>query len=253
MKNTIEQILQIKGVKRIETKDDNSLLVVLKKSSEQKLIKKAIQKGFLDGVKFKWDDALPYRIHSLTYPLHADEDSCLHDSQGVYICIDGDWATIVNYVPEVVLVSDDGVNLYEGDMFYMVPFVNPVHTGHELLEVYPDIVVPLRETERWNKNYKRFSTWQAAKNWIADNTPTLKIEQLVNGDIYTDIEDGRIIRFKNIAGTYTLGLYSQLLKRGVFFTGTGSYCYDVLRRATKEEKQSLIRAEVANGYFHGIR
>jgi len=155
---------------------------------------------------------------------------------------------------KLMLTSDDGVPIYEGQEVYLVPFKQPVWEGHNLLCIYPDTIAPLEDNEYWCPRYKRFSTEQAAKDWIASQKPeSLKPEYLVSGEIYVsnDPLDIRIIRINCVKDGLFM-LKSQLLSDGKFFKG-GVFSVTETINATVNQKKALILAEVNNGYFHELR
>ena len=161
---------------------------------------------------------------------------------------------------KLILTSDDGVPLYEGQEVYLVPFKQPVWKGHNLLCIYPDTIAPLEDGEYWCPRYKRFSTEQAAKDWIASQKPeSLNPKELVDGNIYVShspLFEFRIIRIKSCNDTGRMRLYSQMRIQNEnedYWGSTDGFIHGFLRHATDEEKKRLIKAEVEHGYFHELR
>lgn len=84
---------------------------------------------------------------------------------------------------------------------------------------------------------------------------SLKPEELVDGEIYADRYSEKycnIFRFRD----ETSRVYSVFnTENGIF--SSHSSCYlsfsDIIRPATLSEKQTLILAEVENGYFHNLK
>ena len=90
-----------------------------------------------------------------------------------------------------------------------------------------------------------------------EKAKSLKTEELVDGNIYVDTKGlcpNRIIRFKQVRSDYGIDLYSQLMTHldNHLVMDTKQYCLSVLKPATLEEKQTLIRAEINHGYFHEL-
>jgi len=101
--------------------------------------------------------------------------------------------------------------------------------------------------------------YDIVNEWSAFNKPkSLTPEELVDGRIYVDKSNGRIVRFNKIKNECTISLYSQKCMEGAYYNsinGCGkSYHYrGSFRLATPSEAQSLIIAEIEHGYFHELK
>jgi len=95
--------------------------------------------------------------------------------------------------------------------------------------------------------------------WSAFNKPkSLTPEELVDGKIYVDEANGRIVRFNKIKNKCTISLYSQKCVEGTYYSSINGYgksyhCRGSFRPATPSEAQTLIRAEVANDFFFELK
>jgi hypothetical protein len=83
----------------------------------------------------------------------------------------------------------------------------------------------------------------------------LKADQLKDGEIYIfEFETPHIVRFHKDNGEKVVCLYSQLRQNGDFYLDANCFQLEKcksIRLPTPAEAQTLIRAEVANNYFHG--
>jgi hypothetical protein len=71
--------------------------------------------------------------------------------------------------PEVLFVTEDGVEIFKGDKFYYISIRNPnpvCHSGYA------------QEESAMNTNYKYFSTIEAAKKYIDENKPIYSKKQV---------------------------------------------------------------------------
>ena len=67
-----------------------------------------------------------------------------------------------------VLITVDGVALYEGDYYWFFWTKNPAR-GQEINKIYKYKVVPLDSETNWSENAMFFSSEIAAKNYLRDN------------------------------------------------------------------------------------
>ena len=96
------------------------------------------------------------------------------------------------------------------------------------------------------------------KEWatVESKPKSLKPEELVEGEIYVDtegIQSPRIIRFMRIFDDIGIDIYSQIMSTSRYEGLTSGYRFDFLRPATLEEKQKLVKAEVSNGFYYGLK
>ena len=182
----------------------------------------------------------------------------------------GDRRLIVNCQPdnEPIIITEDGVPLFnKKDPCWWVNI-------DSLMKGRQKAIIPALNDDDY---FRYFSTKAAAKEFIKmeeavsdlqdriamdlvpasayTTTSTLTADQLKDGEIFVDLEgcySPRIVRFKKTKGRY-ISIYSQLLSDNMFSGYLNKYAQsDNIRPATPAEAQSLIRAEVANNYFHGI-
>jgi len=103
--------------------------------------------------------------------------------------------------------------------------------------------------------------WTSKLGWAEIVKPekpkSLRLEDLVDGEIYANITETlglRITRVKGNSGNKVLRLYSEYIVRsGDFLSQVDGYCFDFIRPATLEEKQKLVRAEVEHGFFFNLK
>jgi hypothetical protein len=90
----------------------------------------------------------------------------------------------IKKAPEVLFVTEDGIEIFKGDKFYYISIRNPnpvCHSGYA------------QEESAMNTNYKYFSTIEAAKKYIDENKPIYskkQIEEALNYGtyIFVDVE-----------------------------------------------------------------
>ena len=155
---------------------------------------------------------------------------------------DGKWATIIPEDKKPIFTTTDGVDIYEGDIFYILSGRIP-------------LPFPVIAFMSGYYNTVTFSTYQSAQNWIDSHKPISLIpDQLVDGEIYVDEDGGATSTFRAKSGSdnkFPL-FYSRLICDD-FVQGIWKVAYRFLRPATLSEKQQLIKAEVEYGYFHALK
>ena len=106
---------------------------------------------------------------------------------------------------------------------------------------------------------KYVSNYNLQGEWDAFNKPkSLSPDELVDGKIYVDEDNGRVVRFNKIKNGCAISLYSQKCIEGTYYNSLNGYGKNyhyrgLFRHATPSEAQSLIRAEIEHGYFHELR
>jgi len=146
----------------------------------------------------------------------------------------------IRKIKGVVTVEKAGEN-----MAVVVFEPKPKDNGWHVSKIFIDDLKPMTE--------------ETAKKLLGVFKPkSLTPEELVDGRIYVDEANGRIVRFNKIKNECAISLYSQKCVEGTYYNsinGFGkSYHYrGGFRPATPSEAQTLIRAEVANGYFHELK
>jgi hypothetical protein len=86
-----------------------------------------------------------------------------------------EFATTIVKVKTPIFMSEDGVEMFEGDKYYPVPLINGENYFAYTISTYHAV---LTNTERDFVNFKYFSTEQAANNWIEDNKPMYSKKQI---------------------------------------------------------------------------
>lgn len=147
-----------------------------------------------------------------------------------------------------LFITEDGVEIFENEGYWIVS------KDHEEFISYFNTVPSVKFLK---KDTKRFSTKQAAEEWIATQKPkSLKPEELVDGEIYVLVvkNDTRIFRFDRLNNSDLIVVHSQLLDDGIFYNdGTWTYDNGFISIATLSQKQILIKKEIKNGYFHELK
>ena len=147
-----------------------------------------------------------------------------------------------------LFITEDGVEIFENEGYWIVS------KDHEEFISYFNTVPSVKFIK---KDTKRFSTKQAAEEWIAAQKPkSLKPEDLVDGEIYVLAvkNDTRIFRFDRLNNSDLIVVHSQLLDDGIFYNdGTWTYDNGFISIATLSQKQILIKKEIKNGYFHELK
>lgn len=154
-----------------------------------------------------------------------------------------------------LFVTEDGVEIFEkGKYFYLSTKLDEIFVVDSAIKYF------------LSEGIKRFSTEQAAKDWIATQKPkSLKPEELVDGEIYVAEEDGRLIfrhkSFRRYEGHEGSVHCYTLIGFGLagFSRETWTMIYSpvkprrICRHATLSEKQTLIHTEVENGYYYELK
>jgi len=234
---------------------------------KKKIIKEAIKRGFVMGAVHSGLSGGRFTIvHDLELifgALYGGDTGCIY--------CDGHWATIIpEEKKKPIFTTEDGVDVFNADVYYYIYGDGTIKKCvAQLSEQYSEWIV-------------RFSTKQAAKDWIERqqqpkvtdqarcgriltgtirellSTPkSIKPEELVDGGIYVD-------EYKpNCTNTFRAGkdhrdgmssVYSLLNNETGRFSQIGYLHYDnSIRPATLLEKQKLITEEVKNNYFHELR
>jgi hypothetical protein len=97
--------------------------------------------------------------------------------------------------PEVLFVTEDGIEVFKGDKFYYISIREPnpaCHSGYA------------QEGSAMNTNYKYFSTVEAAKKYIEENKPIYSKKQ---------IEDTLINTF--IGTSSGIAIFAEIFKRNL--------------------------------------
>lgn len=103
------------------------------------------------------------------------------------------------------------------------------------------------------------SDYNSFKRWNEFIKPkSLSPDELVDGKIYVDEDNGRVVRFNKIKNGCAISLYSQKCIEGTYYNSLNGYGKNyhyrgLFRHATPSEAQSLILAEIEHGYFHELR
>lgn len=211
---------------------------------------KAIFKGQHGSCGYKTD-----KKYTLTFHLRYGQCISIERSPSQGYC---EYESVISFLAnwdniykvkerEPLFITEDGVKIFEGDEYW--------YLSKEL-----DTIYYMDSAKDWflSEDTKRFSTYQAARDWIASQKPkSLKPEELVDGEIYTDSTaqtcSPRIFRFKeqlNMRGKF----YSQIDSLGEFSIPTCyRFDYSTLHPAVLSEKLTLIRAEIIQEYFHELK
>lgn len=90
---------------------------------------------------------------------------------------------------EVLFITEDGIEIFEGDYYYNIQFKNRPIGVRRLYEVYgPDMADKFKDDESWSTLCKFFSTEKAAKDWINLNKPQYSLQDIqrafnINGGV----------------------------------------------------------------------
>ena len=73
-------------------------------------------------------------------------------------------------IKEVILTTEDGVDLYNGDIYYFIWLDRPA-LGEEINKIYKAIVRPLNIDTTWSTDAVFFSTNESAEKYLKDREP----------------------------------------------------------------------------------
>jgi len=132
------------------------------KSEQDLIIEEATKRGFVMGAVHtgqsgsgRYEITEPLRV--VFGKLYGSEKGCIYS--------DGCWAKLIKE-EKPLLIMDDDVPLFDNQDFYLVPIAQPICSDHKLFGIYKTRFEGDFGDGKPSISYKRFSTKQAAQDWI---------------------------------------------------------------------------------------
>ena len=138
------------------------------KEEKNRIIKEAIERGFVSGAIHSGIDGEESDRFEITEPLHF-AGWHLYGGEAGCIYTGGRWAKIITPARKPLFVTEDGVKMYGGEQYWFI---------HKRMMpcIISEFVV---RDERRNDDYYRFSTRKAAEDWIASQKQKQKEADLI--------------------------------------------------------------------------
>ena len=103
----------------------------------------------------------------------------------------------VRKVKDVLLTTQDGIELFEGDVYYFIWLSSPA-SCQKINTVYNHILEPLANNTNWSENARFFAKKENAERYINLNSPKYSIKDIipiVNNWSMCRIDEDNILNF----------------------------------------------------------
>lgn len=181
------------------------------KEEKNRIIKEAIERGFvsgaihsgIDGEEFIGSESGRFEI---TEPLHF-AGWCLYGGETGCIYTGGKWAKIITPARMPLFITEDGVKIFKNDNAYYSDGIN----------VFRATCFGVQDISM----YKWFSTLKAAEDWIASRKQKQKEAELIKGAEKRGLIDGAKYKWDN---NRWIHLPERIIKYPLYVNSKGDLC-----------------------------